>query len=258
MARMLVVVAHPDDETFGTGSVIAAAAAAGVDVHVCCATRGEAGEDTSGTTGSPGELAAAREAELHTAAAVLGASGATVLGFADSDMEGAPPPDSLVAVPIDDVIAAVAARITALAPDVVVTLDPVSINDHRDHMRIGEATTHAFARAAPASSRLYYWTLKRSLMVRWQAEMKARGALPGYVDLELGRPDDEITTVIDAEHLLDVRRAGIAAHRTQTSPFASVSSDLERELLVESHLVRVVPAWPGGPLETSLFDGAGG
>jgi LmbE family N-acetylglucosaminyl deacetylase len=33
---MLVVVAHPDDETFGTGSVIAHEAARGVHVIVCC------------------------------------------------------------------------------------------------------------------------------------------------------------------------------------------------------------------------------
>src|SRR5437016_10647730 len=64
---LLVVVAHPDDETFGTGSVIASAAARGVRVVVCCATRGAAGEDTSGTTSGPAELALVREGALRAA-----------------------------------------------------------------------------------------------------------------------------------------------------------------------------------------------
>ncbi len=96
MLRMLVVVAHPDDETFGTGSCIAHAAANGVDVTVCCATRGEAGEDTSGTTASREELARVREAELRAAAAVLGARNVVVFHFGDSHMQGEPKPGSLM------------------------------------------------------------------------------------------------------------------------------------------------------------------
>ena len=47
--RLLVVVAHPDDETFGCGSFLAHAAECGVDITVACATRGEAGEPAEGT-----------------------------------------------------------------------------------------------------------------------------------------------------------------------------------------------------------------
>jgi LmbE family N-acetylglucosaminyl deacetylase len=60
--RLLVTVAHLDDESFGTGSVIAAAARDGVDVTVCCATRGEAGEVHRLARGA--DIAAVREAEL--------------------------------------------------------------------------------------------------------------------------------------------------------------------------------------------------
>jgi N-acetyl-1-D-myo-inositol-2-amino-2-deoxy-alpha-D-glucopyranoside deacetylase len=61
---LLVVVAHPDDETFDTGSVIARAAADGAEVIVCCATRGELGESRPGSVPSGCELADVRESEL--------------------------------------------------------------------------------------------------------------------------------------------------------------------------------------------------
>ena len=51
--RLMVVVAHPDDETFGTGSVLLHAAAAGMETTVVCATRGEAGEITPGSGVEP-------------------------------------------------------------------------------------------------------------------------------------------------------------------------------------------------------------
>jgi LmbE family N-acetylglucosaminyl deacetylase len=251
---MLVVVVHPDDETFGTGSVIASAAAAGAHVVVCCATRGEAGEDVSGTTTSPAELAAAREEELHAAARVLGAARVVLLDFADSGMEGDMPPTALAAVPIEDVVAAVAPVIDEVGPDIVVTIDPEWINDHRDHMRIGEATTTAFHQVARSGARLYHWTLPRSVMDPWLAEMKAKGLLDAYVDLELGRPDATITTVVDVGHVADTRRAAIAEHRTQFGPFREMSPELEQIALGHDHYVRIVPGWDGGARETSVID----
>jgi LmbE family N-acetylglucosaminyl deacetylase len=254
MPRLLVVVAHPDDETFGTGSVIAKAAGDGVEVTVVCATRGEAGEDMSGTTSSPDELATVREGELRAAAKVLGAHDVIVLGFGDSDMEGEPAPGSLLAAPIDTVVAPIAAIIEQLQPDVVVTLDPESVRDHRDHMRVGEATTRAFAKAAKPDARLYHWTLVRSVMTRWFAEMHAQGLLEAYENIELGRLDDEITTIIDVSALMDQRRAAIAEHKTQISPFYGLEPEFEASLLSADHFVRAVPPWNGGPIETSFWD----
>ena len=253
MTVLLVVVAHPDDETFGTGSVIANAADAGAHVVVCCATRGEAGEDTSGTTSSRDELARVREGELRAAAKVLGAADVILLDFADSGMQGEMPPSALAAVEIGRVIDDVAAVIRRVQPDVVVTFDYDSIEDHRDHVRIGQATTEAFHRVASPAARLYHWTLVREQMDRWLAEMKELGQLEMYVEMELGRPHHEFTTVVDVSHVMDTRRAAIAEHRTQLSPFHGMSPALEREILAHDHFVRVVPPWEGGPVETSLF-----
>jgi LmbE family N-acetylglucosaminyl deacetylase len=250
---MLVVVAHPDDETFGTGSVIASAAAAGARVVVCCATRGEAGVDTSGTTSSREELAATREQELRAAAKVLGASEIVLLDFADSDMQGDMPTNALSAVPIEQVVDEVAAVIEQVQPDVVVAFDFTSVDDHRDHTRIGEAATLAFHQAAKPGARLYHWTLVREMMDDWLGELKAAGVLDAYHEMELGRSLSDVTTVVDVEHVIDARRAAIAEHRTQTSPFTGVSDKLAQQLLARDYFIRIVPAWEGGPVETTLL-----
>ena len=249
---MLVVVAHPDDETFGTGSVIAHAAAQGRRVVVCCATHGEAGKDTSGTTSGPEELAVVREGELRRAADVLGASEVILLDFADSDMEGPMADDALAAVPIDDVVAQAAGVIERVGPDIVVALDYVGIDDHRDHQRIGEATANAFTHAAKPGARLYLWTIPRSVMQRWFDEFRAKGLMEAYTNIEMGRPDEDVTTIIDVAHVADTRREAIAEHRTQTGPFEGISPELDAFLLSRDYFVRVVPPWTGGSIETEL------
>ena len=91
--RLLVVIAHPDDESFGCGSVLARAAAAGDETMVLCATRGEAGESRFPTA----DLAAQREKELRAAASILGVGTVELLGYVDSDMAGDPEPGTLAA-----------------------------------------------------------------------------------------------------------------------------------------------------------------
>ena len=63
--QLLVVVAHPDDETFGLGSVLAHAAANGIEARVICATRGELGEPAIDIGSTP--LGEVREGELRAA-----------------------------------------------------------------------------------------------------------------------------------------------------------------------------------------------
>jgi LmbE family N-acetylglucosaminyl deacetylase len=250
---LLVVVAHPDDETFGTGSLIAHAAARGVRVVVCCATRGEAGEDISGTTSSTSELAQVREGELRAAAKVLGVSELVVLDFPDSGMTGDMPKDALAAVDLETVIAPVAAVIERVQPDMVVALDPIGVDDHRDHIRIGTATETAFRRVAKPDARLYYWTVSYTLMHDWLDEIRAVGLLDAYIELDLGRPDAEITTVLDTCDTSERTRAAIAEHRTQQTPYTGLSDELMNRLLCSVELVRVVPPWTGGPVEHELF-----
>ena len=82
--RLLAVFAHPDDETFGSGSILAKCADEGVDVMVVCATRGEAGEIAPDSDATKDNLGEVREGELRSAINLLGLKQVLVLGYRDS------------------------------------------------------------------------------------------------------------------------------------------------------------------------------
>jgi LmbE family N-acetylglucosaminyl deacetylase len=239
--RWLVIVAHPDDETYGLGSVIARAAVRGAEVTVACATRGEAGEVDPEDL-DYGDLGVVREAELHRADAILGATRVELLGYRDSGFDGPPGAGALCATPVAAVADVLHRLVEDLRPDVVITLD--GSDGHRDHQQVRAATVAALRRLGEAAPPLYEHTLPRSLLRRWLRETsEARGG-DAYHALEaeaFGRPDDEVTDVFDVTDVLDRREAAIAEHRSQTSPFDGLSADLRRAFLATDHLVRVSP-----------------
>lgn len=228
--RLLVVVAHPDDESFGCGSVLAAASARGDTTAVLCATRGEAGESRIATA----DLAAQREAELRAAATILGVDTVVVLDHADSGMDGEPGPGTLAAADPARVVDEVRAAIDELRPDVIVTLD--ASDGHRDHAVMRDATVAAVDSAAHPPGATYLACLVRSSMNRWAEHMRAIGGGEGYVGLELGTPDDEITLVVDAADHLDTRWAAIRAHASQASPYDDLPPELQAEFLATDRL----------------------
>jgi LmbE family N-acetylglucosaminyl deacetylase len=249
-----VTVAHPDDETFGLGSLIAAAAESGVEVTVCCATRGEAGEAHGVAPGA--DLATIREAELRAAGEVLGVHRVLLLGLGDSGMDGTPPAGSLAAAPIGEVADRVATVVGEVQPDVVVTLDPDGGDGHRDHIAIAQATIEA-CRAHPAL-RVYAWTVRRSILARWFAELEGVRPDSAHLDLDrqgLGRPDADITTTLDVRGVRALRERATAAHASQAAPFENMPDDLRDEFLDTDCLIRLQPAWTGGEIERDLFGG---
>src|SRR5262245_36131835 len=92
--KLMVVAAHPDDETLGFGGVLARYASEGVQTFLVTATRGERGRYLDHRAGSPGHpgpaaLAEIRERELHAAAAALGIHQVTMLGYEDLGLDRA-------------------------------------------------------------------------------------------------------------------------------------------------------------------------
>jgi LmbE family N-acetylglucosaminyl deacetylase len=248
--RLLVVVAHPDDETFGCGSLLLHAAAAGMVTAVVCATRGEAGDTADGT--APGDLGAIREAETRAAAAVLGVTQVEFLDFDDSGMSGPAGAATLVGAPPENVRDRVREHVEAFRPTVVVTLD--ASDGHRDHERIREATLAAVDTADWRVGRVYLHCLPQSLMRRWVEHMAAtdpswehlRGDVPGT-------PDEAITTTFDTAEHLPGRERAMRLHASQRSPFDGLPDDLRRAFLTTEGLRRVRPEWTGGPKESALL-----
>ncbi len=250
--RVLVVVAHPDDETFGLGSVIAAAVDRGAEVVVCCATRGEAGESVVEPAAgqSLGDL---REAELHAAGDILGVSRHVLLGFADSGMRGAAPPDSLAGAPEAEVVDAVRRVVDEVRPSVVVTLDPVTSDGHRDHDRIGAATLAAVQDRPEVTA--YVWCVPRPVLEQWFAQLAlVRPDTEHLAEPEVppGRPIEEVTTILDSRPYMELRARAGAAHASQTSPFEGMPAGLHEAFVGTDHLVRMQPPWTGGEPERSL------
>jgi LmbE family N-acetylglucosaminyl deacetylase len=231
---LLVVVAHPDDETYGCGSLLAHAAAAGARTAVLCATRGEAGESKVATD----DLAALREAELRAAAQLLGVSEVRLLDHVDSDMSGDPAPGTLCAADPAVVAAEVGAVLDELRPDVVLTLD--AADGHRDHAVIRDATLAAVDASAHPPAATYLRCVTRSTMQAWLDHMRGIGGFDPYFELgELGTPDDEITLVLDSAPHLALRWEAIRAHASQHSPYDDLPADLQDLLLSRDPLMLV-------------------
>jgi N-acetyl-1-D-myo-inositol-2-amino-2-deoxy-alpha-D-glucopyranoside deacetylase len=237
--RLLVVVAHPDDETFGCGLLLAYAAARGVETTVACATRGELGEIAPGLDVERAQLGAVRHVELRAAAKEFGVTHVVMFDWIDSGVDGDPAPGSLCAANLDEVSAVVANLIEEVQPNVVVALD--ASDGHRDHAKIRDATLDALARTQHRPSETYLWCLARSLMTAFTN-------VP-----TLGTRDDEITMMIDTSEFLEQRWRAIRRHASQVPPFDAMSPKMQRAFLTRECLRRLDPPPPGGPVATELF-----
>ncbi len=234
---LLAVLAHPDDETFGTGGTLAYYANKGVSVHLVCATRGEVGEMPPDMMHGFASVAEVREYELRCASQTLGISGLTFLDYRDSGMPGSQEnthPRALAAQSIDKVAARVVTHIRRLKPQVVITFDPIGGYRHPDHIAIHKATVLAFDLAARSdyidpenlsphqADRLFYQTISRGYLragiFLWR--------ITGHNPRKFGRNKDidmvEIADInypiharINYADVVDIRDKASACHASQ-------------------------------------------
>ncbi len=233
---LLAVLAHPDDETFGTGGTLAYYASCGVEVHLICATRGEVGEVAPELLEGYASIGELREHELRCAAQHLGLTAVHFLDYRDSGMEGSPDnhhPQALAASDISEVAEKVVQFIRLLRPQVVITFDPVGGYMHPDHIAIHKATVQAFYAAGdPAQftgilpawqpDRLYYHTFPRGFLRTTVWLMKLTGKDPRRFgkngDIDLVRVSEArfpINAKVDYRSVIDKKNQAVACHISQ-------------------------------------------
>lgn len=161
MKTLLVILAHPDDESFGPGGTLAKYAKAGVAVHYVCGTRGESGTVDAAVLNGYADVAALRMSELACAARSLGLASVEYLGYRDSGMQGSADnsaENALFAAPLDEVAQRIVAHIDRLRPDVIVTHDQFGGYGHPDHIKLHQATLRAYQMRFGVNIDLAQWT----------------------------------------------------------------------------------------------------
>lgn len=231
--RLLGVWAHPDDEAYLSAGLMARVRAAGGQVTVVTATRGEKGTDDPAHYDQD-HFGALREYELRRSLARLDVDDVRFLDLRDGECDIAD--DETTVTSIADVIAEV-------RPDVIVTFGPDGMTGHADHRAVSRWTTEAHRRSSIGE--LLYATVTHD----WATQHRRMNAELGvYADCPDGRPVTVGRRAVALECALteaelDVKRRALAAHGSQTAGLAaSMGEDTYRTWWKQERFRRPTPA----------------
>lgn len=264
MATLVCFHAHPDDEAIATGGLMAKAAAAGHDVVLVVATRGEHGEPQEGVLDDGEELWERRVAETHASARILGASRVEFLGYRDSGMMGEPTNDDprcFWQADVDEAAERFAAVLRDVGADVVTIYDPNGNYGHPDHIQVHRVGVRGCELAGVTE--VYEATMSRDHVQRGMARMleEVDGVeMPETPEQpDFGTPEAEITHAVDVSDHCDTKRAAMAAHRSQIGPddfFLKLPAEAFAFAFgTEWFIHRGAPRPEGAPFATSLLPG---
>ena len=290
---MLLVHAHPDDETIGSGATMARYVDSGAHVTLVTCTRGEEGEvigdeHAHRVADRDDSLGEHREVELANAMRVLGVTDHRWLGHAgkyrDSGMIGTPDNDDPTCFWRADLLEAASdlvAVIREVRPQVMLTYDDFGGYGHPDHIQAHRVAMYAAVLAAAPSfrpelgaawdiSKIYWGAFPKSFIREGVEALKAAGDTSDFATMDpdqvpFGVEDDVITTCIHAEDFGGRKMDAMREHATQITVeggFFALSNNLgDRVMGVEFY--RLVKGSPAGDLdakgwETDLFAGVAG
>jgi N-acetyl-1-D-myo-inositol-2-amino-2-deoxy-alpha-D-glucopyranoside deacetylase len=284
---MLLVHAHPDDESIETGATMARYAAEGARVTLVTCTLGELGEVIPPelahlAADAGGGLGDYRIGELAAACAALGVSDHRFLGgpgrYRDSGMMGLPgndAPGCFWQADVEEAAGELLSVIREVRPQVMISYDDNGFYGHPDHIQAHRVAWRAFELAGGLVGKFYATAVPRSVLAAAieslrssSADASFPGGAPSFTqvtsvdDLPFGVPDEAVTTEIDATAYLEHKLAAMRAHATQIavdSPFFAFSDNVgQRAFGREYYTLLAGPRGPGsGPhgRESDLFGG---
>ena len=205
MPGLLVVMAHPDDESMGTGGLILRHTRADVEVNLICATRGEKGWAGKPPGARREDLFRIRTAELEAAASALAINGYELWDYPDGGVEGSDQAE---------ITTRIAEQISRLAPAAVVGWGPDGAYGHPDHIAMGRCTDAAVA-AAPGSGRpaLYHVAIDAPLALAYRAAIQLNGPHGGSLPLVVKDHVDFVVELTSEEVQMKLR--AIDCHQSQ-------------------------------------------
>lgn len=229
LGTLLGVFAHPDDEAYLMGGVMAMAVDAGRRVACITATRGDAGESADPERWPVERLAEIRVQELKRCLEILGVTEHEWLDLPDGGLADLDPSD-----PIDRI----AATVERVRPDTVMTFGPDGMTGHPDHRTISAWTEAAFDRAASDGARLLFATKTDE----W-ASAFAEANADIFPDGPPSTPADEALTVVLGDEILERKVRALEAQASQiTGTIAMFGRNRFAEWVREEAFRQVRPA----------------
>ena len=247
--RLLLVHAHPDDETINNGATMAKYAAEGVQVTLVTCTRGEEGEVlveslASLASSRDDKLGEHREIELKNAMVHLGINDFRFLGspnkkWRDSGMIGTTQnerKDVFWQADLTEAAQELVKIILEIKPQVLITYDEFGGYGHPDHIKANQVAMLAAELASNQGwkiSKIYWNTMPKSVIQMGIDKMKEVGSsffgADSVEDLPFAKPDELVTSVIKAPDYVEQKLEAMKAHETQISidgPFFALSNNL--------------------------------
>jgi len=218
---LMAIFAHPDDEAFGTGGMLAKYAHEGVEVHLVTATLGESGQLANPALVLTEPLHILREQELRCACAQYGIVNLHLLGYMDGQTAVVRPSAAVYKL---------VKLIRQYRPQVIVTFGPEGIYGHFDHLVVHRWASAAYKVAADLErwpeagephqvAKLYYRGMAQS-----QVDKMRETFGRDYVWMDgvpfpfMGYPDEQITTKVDVREHVEAKLRGISCHASQLDP----------------------------------------
>jgi N-acetyl-1-D-myo-inositol-2-amino-2-deoxy-alpha-D-glucopyranoside deacetylase len=248
--RILLVHAHPDDETINNGATMALYADRGAQVTLVTCTRGEEGEVLVPglihlASTEQDLLGSHRETELALAMRALGISdyrflGAPSVKFRDSGMMGTEPnnrPDVFWQADLDTAARILVDVIEEVKPHILITYDEFGGYGHPDHIQAHRVAMRASELSTWQIQKIYWNTIPKSVIAQGMKKMKEIGSdffgAENIDDVPFAKDDEFVTTLIDGGQYVDSKMAAMKAHETQIAldgPFFALSNNLGMQI----------------------------